>query len=135
VDSVCGSKRAYCYTTCAWKLACANCIALHCIALKSSYSTQSHQKNAIAEELLKGGSEKPSPCIFAKACNIAQCEPQDAIHVGDSLQADVQGAINGGLQGSVWVNATGLQPPAGAPKCTCQIQHIRQLQPLLERCL
>jgi N-acylneuraminate-9-phosphatase len=42
------------------------------------------------EEVLAGRPEKPHPSIFRLACGVANCEPSEAIHVGDSLSADVQ---------------------------------------------
>lgn len=86
-----------------------------------------------AEEKAKGLEEKPAASIFATACEMAGCSASEAIHVGDSLGADIQGAINAGLQGSVWVNAQGQSAPQGSPAFSCSIRHISALVPLLEK--
>lgn len=49
------------------------------------------------------GIEKPDARIFRKACSIAGCSPHELMHVGDSLDADVAGAIGVGAT-SVWLN-------------------------------
>merc|ERR1719198_1460142 len=54
------------------------------------------------EELRAGREDKPNASIFMKACAIAGCEPSEACMVGDSLQSDIQGAINSKLAASVW---------------------------------
>ena len=40
--------------------------------------------------------------IFQKALQLAGCEPHEAIHVGDNLVADIQGANNSGIT-TVWI--------------------------------
>ena len=47
--------------------------------------------------------EKPYRSIFMKACRLADCEPEHAIHIGDSLSADIAGASNSGIK-NVWIN-------------------------------
>ena len=42
------------------------------------------------EEVLAGRLEKPHESIFLRACDVAGCAPNQAVHVGDSLAADVQ---------------------------------------------
>ena len=42
------------------------------------------------EEVLAGRPEKPHESIFLRACDVAGCAPNQAVHVGDSLAADVQ---------------------------------------------
>jgi len=51
------------------------------------------------------GAEKPAPEIFSKALARAHCAPADAVHIGDSLRADVEGARRSGLQ-AIWLNRT-----------------------------
>jgi N-acylneuraminate-9-phosphatase len=48
--------------------------------------------------------EKPHPSIFFKACEMAKCDPCEAMIVGDRLKTDIQGGINAGLGATVWVN-------------------------------
>jgi HAD superfamily hydrolase (TIGR01549 family) len=49
------------------------------------------------------GVEKPDAQMFLAACNRAECDPHELIHVGDSLESDVAGA-NGVGAISVWLN-------------------------------
>ena len=84
---------------------------------------------------MKGDAEKPAASIFKKACKLVGCEPSQAVHVGDSLAADIQGALNAGLQGSVWINRHELTAPDTSPAFSCQIKHISELQGLLQACV
>ncbi len=57
------------------------------------------------DHIIIGGQEpeqKPARSIFDKALKLANCEAHEAIHVGDSLKADVAGAHNSGIT-SVWI--------------------------------
>lgn len=49
------------------------------------------------------GFRKPDRRIFEFALSRIDCDPQEALHVGDSLEDDVFGANNSGLR-SVWLN-------------------------------
>jgi putative hydrolase of the HAD superfamily len=44
------------------------------------------------------GAAKPDPALFAAALAIAGAEPAEALHVGDSLDADVAGARAAGIE-------------------------------------
>lgn len=52
------------------------------------------------------GFAKPFPDLFELAAKRLAIEPQHILHVGDNLQTDVMGAINGGLQ-ACWLNIYG----------------------------
>lgn len=57
------------------------------------------------DHVLIGGQEpeqKPAKSIFEKALLLAGCEAHEAIHVGDSLAADIKGAHNSHIT-SVWI--------------------------------
>jgi putative hydrolase of the HAD superfamily len=41
--------------------------------------------------------EKPSPAIFGLALRKAACAPHEAVHVGDKMEADVEGARSAGI--------------------------------------
>jgi putative hydrolase of the HAD superfamily len=43
------------------------------------------------------GASKPDPSIFAPALALAGVEPAQALHVGDSVEYDVEGALRAGL--------------------------------------
>ena len=46
---------------------------------------------------------KPAPFIFSAALSAANCRPEEAVYIGDSLLHDVVGARKSGLH-SVWLN-------------------------------
>jgi len=57
------------------------------------------------DHIIVGGQEpaqKPAKSIFDKALALAGCKASEAIHVGDSLAADIQGAHNATIT-SVWI--------------------------------
>ncbi|SNR35445.1 putative hydrolase of the HAD superfamily [Haloechinothrix alba] len=58
---------------------------------------------AIAGEV---GAAKPDPLIFHSACAALGCDPAEAVHVGDKLEADAAGAVRAGL-GGVWLDRHG----------------------------
>lgn len=49
------------------------------------------------------GIKKPNPEIFSMACKKANCSNSELLHIGDSLESDVQGANAAGVL-SVWLN-------------------------------
>jgi YjjG family noncanonical pyrimidine nucleotidase len=44
------------------------------------------------------GVKKPNPKIFEYALKVAGCDAQNGVMIGDCIEADVQGAINVGMQ-------------------------------------
>ncbi|TOL30353.1 HAD family hydrolase [Vibrio parahaemolyticus] len=67
------------------------------------------QMDEWVDHIIVGGEEpeeKPAASIFQKALNLVDIKPEEALHIGDSLAADIAGANNMGIL-SVWVNATG----------------------------
>ncbi|MGR5235922.1 HAD family hydrolase [Vibrio alfacsensis] len=65
------------------------------------------------DHIIIGGEEpeeKPAASIFHKALSLVDAKPEEALHIGDSLSADIAGANNMGIL-SVWVNATGSTNP------------------------
>ncbi len=64
------------------------------------------QLQQYVDHIIIGGQEKeekPAVSIFQKALNLADCEAHEAMHIGDSLKADVAGANASGIR-SVWVS-------------------------------
>ncbi len=51
---------------------------------------------------------KPRPRIFEMALDALQARPDEVVHVGDSLVADVEGAARLGMR-TIWVNRSGLR--------------------------
>jgi len=71
-----------------------------------------------AEEVLAGRPEKPAASIFLKACEMVGVQPSEAVHVGDSLKADIAGGNGAGLTATVFVSASGAAAPADGPQPT-----------------
>ena len=67
------------------------------------------------------GVKKPNPIIFDYAIDLAKAKKENSIMIGDSLEADVQGALNAGL-GAIFFNESKIQVE----------QHIIQINHLLE---
>lgn len=59
------------------------------------------------------GVGKPAPQIFRAALSHAGAEPAEAVHVGDHLTDDVEGASRVGMH-TIWVNHDGIHLPEGA---------------------
>jgi putative hydrolase of the HAD superfamily len=56
------------------------------------------------------GAGKPDPRVFERALAIAGVEPADALHVGDKVDNDVEGAAAAGVRG-VLIQREGEPPP------------------------
>jgi putative hydrolase of the HAD superfamily len=65
----------------------------------------------------QAGARKPAPAVFEQALRIVQVGPEDAIHVGDSLEEDVIGARNAGIE-PVFISRHGRPAPAGVRMIT-----------------
>lgn len=73
------------------------------------------------------GVRKPSPAIFARALAVAGAGPEDALHVGDSLDEDVGGARAAGIA-AVLVRRDGTPGPPEVPT----IRGLDELGPYLQ---
>jgi putative hydrolase of the HAD superfamily len=71
------------------------------------------------------GAPKPHPRVFERALAIAGVAPSEALHVGDKVDNDVQGAAAAGVR-AVLVQREG-EPPAGVEA----ISSLRELPALL----
>ena len=60
------------------------------------------------------GAAKPDPAIFAAGLELAGVRAEEACHVGDSLEADVEGARAAGVR-AVLLDRDGAEPRAGVP--------------------
>jgi len=67
------------------------------------------------------GAAKPNPRVFQRALGLAGVEPGEALHVGDKVDNDVEGAAAAGVRG-VLIQREG-DPPAG-------VESIRSLSEL-----
>jgi len=73
------------------------------------------------------GANKPDPAIFQHALKVAGAEKETSIMIGDSLEADVMGALNFGMD-AIYFNPAGLPKPAHVP---VQISRLNELTLLL----
>ncbi|MPW28734.1 HAD-IA family hydrolase [Agarivorans sp. B2Z047] len=70
------------------------------------------EMDALVDYVLVGGLEphqKPHPTIFNKLLNNFRCFGNEVLHVGDSHQCDVEGAVNAGLD-AIWIAPLQSQP-------------------------
>jgi putative hydrolase of the HAD superfamily len=74
------------------------------------------------------GHAKPAPEIFARALELAGTPPEAALHAGDTLEADVAGALNAGLR-AVLVARNG---PATAPPGVPVVEALTELPALCQ---
>jgi putative hydrolase of the HAD superfamily len=61
------------------------------------------------------GAAKPDPRLFQAALERAGCGPDEAVHVGDSLDNDVVGARRAGIRAVLLVRSGAADAPAGLP--------------------
>ncbi len=73
---------------------------------------------------------KPRARIFEVALDRLRVAPEQLVHVGDSLTADIEGAGRLGIQ-TVWVNRHGLARGTGDPKPDHEISDLTPLPELL----
>jgi len=73
------------------------------------------------------GIPKPDPRIFQHILNLLEVEASEAVMVGDSLKADIEGAINSGLE-HVWVDNDGTGEWKGHT-----VKNISELPELLKK--
>jgi len=76
------------------------------------------------------GSAKPAPEIFARGLALAGAAPEEAVHVGDSVEHDVMGALAAGVAPLLVVRDGA---PAEAPAGVRTIATLRPLLDLLAR--
>lgn len=72
------------------------------------------------------GCKKPNPKIFEYALNAANIDKACSVMIGDCIEADVQGALDYGLD-AIYFNEHGLN----APDTIMQVNHLRDLKNLL----
>lgn len=69
------------------------------------------------------GFEKPDPRIFQYVFELARIRPDELLHIGDSMQADVCGAMNAGAQAALF-DPDFRVPPGSLPP---HVPHYRSL--------
>jgi len=84
----------------------------------------------------QAGHAKPHARPFQMACEAAGSDPQHVLHVGDSWDHDVQGAVQAGMP-AVWLDVhAGAMETGEAQKlqCCAAVSHIAGLLQLLPAC-
>ena len=84
-------------------------VSLHDVLERTAPARRCVDAVVISAEL---GVAKPDPAIFRAALERLGASAAEAIHVGDSVEADVAGARAAGLE-AVLVARNGAQAPAG----------------------
>lgn len=69
------------------------------------------------------GAKKPNPIIFEHALALAKANKENAVMIGDCLDADVGGAINFGID-AIFFNPNRVE----APKNIKQVNHLSELK-------
>lgn len=72
------------------------------------------------------GFGKPRSEIFEETLSCLGVKPEEAVHVGDSLSADIAGARNAGMR-SVWINRSGAPLTEDAPRPDASIRAFSEL--------
>lgn len=81
--------------------------------------------NVIISEII--GINKPDPAIFAHALELAGAKKEESIMIGDSLEADVYGALNFGMD-AIYFNPFDAPKPDDVP---LQVNHLKELTLIL----
>jgi putative hydrolase of the HAD superfamily len=76
------------------------------------------------------GVGKPEAAIFHEAMAAARVTSDEALHVGDSLAADIAGAQGVGIA-TAWINRRGVPRPPDAPRPDIEISSLRDLIPVV----
>ena len=73
------------------------------------------------------GINKPDKAIFQHALDLMGAERETSLMIGDSVEADVRGALNFGMD-AIYFNPHGAEKPSDVP---AQITHLKELTLLL----
>jgi putative hydrolase of the HAD superfamily len=82
-------------------------------------------QNIIISEVV--GVSKPDPLIFQHAIELAGSTKEESLMIGDSIEADIRGALGFGMD-AIYFNPLGLEKPADVP---VQITHLKELTLML----
>jgi putative hydrolase of the HAD superfamily len=82
-------------------------------------------EHVIISEII--GINKPDKAIFQHALNLAGAQKHESIMIGDSLEADVYGALHFGMD-AIFFNPMNAPKPEDVP---LQIHHLKELTELL----
>ena len=74
----------------------------------------------------KSGAKKPNPIIFNNALELAKATKQNSVMIGDCIEADVQGALDAGLD-AIFFNESKAQ----VSESIKQVNHLLELKKYL----
>ena len=77
------------------------------------------------------GFEKPHPRIFEWALEQADVPPSSVLHVGDHVDADLEGALAVGID-AVLIDRAGRYPPDAVPEGVPVIRSLDELLPIVD---
>lgn len=77
------------------------------------------------------GASKPAPDMFEAALRRAGAAPARAVHVGDHLVDDVQGAAAVGMH-TIWVNFSGDSPASGTTAPSREVRRLADIPSAVE---
>lgn len=69
---------------------------------------------------------KPDPSLFKLACTRLDVSPSDVVHVGDSWDADVVGALNAGMR-AVWLDREDVDPGRELPEGVKRVTSLSEI--------
>ena len=87
------------------------------------------------DHIIVGGQEseqKPARSIFEKALQLANCQAEEAIHIGDSFSADIVGASNSNIK-TIWVRHEQKPDAVSAIRACYTVDHPREIPALVEK--
>jgi putative hydrolase of the HAD superfamily len=73
------------------------------------------------------GVNKPDKAIFQHALNVAGAQKHESIMIGDSIEADIRGALGFGMD-AIYFNPFNVEKPSDVP---VQITHLKELTLML----
>ncbi|WP_309640140.1 YjjG family noncanonical pyrimidine nucleotidase [Flavobacterium sp.] len=89
---------------------------------KMSNSNLSHYFKTVTNSEM-AGAKKPNPIIFQHALHLAQAQKNESIMIGDSIEADVNGALDFGME-AIFFNPNQIE----VPENIIQISTLAQLK-------
>ncbi|MBS1526699.1 MAG: YjjG family noncanonical pyrimidine nucleotidase [Bacteroidetes bacterium] len=78
-------------------------------------------QNIIISEIV--GVNKPDKAIFQHALDLSTAAKHESLMIGDSLEADVYGALNFGMD-AIYFNPANLPRPVDVPAQICQLKDL-----------
>ena len=82
-------------------------------------------QNVIISEVV--GDNKPDPLIFHHAIELAGATIPESVMIGDSIEADIRGAMGVGMD-AIYFNPAKLEKPDDV---TVQVTHLKELTLML----